>query len=209
MTTPGGWLIWITGRAATGKSTVIAALTPALRALGIEATVHSDEAILLHLVADDTDHRHHWHPDGEHRIAWRDGHLFDQSLTLLNTRLLADLDAGRVAVVELARGQHTPPVDVTYRRALQLLDPRLWATSTVCRLDVDFQTQLDRNTARRTGTGAGTPEPIMRDLYQHDDPDTLDRAGIPYLTLPATNDPATIAGIILTTLQGHHRRHNM
>lgn len=193
-------LIWITGRAAAGKSTVVAELVSLLRARGVHPAVHVDEAILLDLVRADVGHQHHWHPGADHRIAFRSGHLFDESLRVLNRRLVDQADRGGVAVVELARGCHTPPVDVTYRRALDLLDGRLWACSTVFRLAVDFGVQLDRNAARRTGTGHGTPVDVMEALYRADDPESFTRAGVPITELPSSDPPPVNAARVLAAL---------
>lgn len=193
-------LIWVTGRAAAGKSTVIGHLAARLRERQLYPVIYNDEELLLGLVRGDTDHRHHRHPHGDDRLVFTTGHLFDQSLRLLNQHLLHELDIpGALAIVELARGRHTPPVDVTYRRAVQLFDPRLWPHSTVFRLEVDVDTQLARNAARHTGTGAGTPEEVMQALYTADDPEAFTAAGIDLHQLPA-GDPADTAARILDTL---------
>lgn len=194
-------LVWITGRAAAGKSTLITELSTQLQARNLIATTYVDETILLDLVRADTDHVHHWHPERTHRIAFRSGRLFDDSLRVLNGHLLSELDRGGLAIVELARGQHHPPVDVTYRRALDLLDPRLWPHSTVFRLDVDFTAQLHRNTTRSTGTRHGTPDDIMHTLYRDDDPTAFTDAGIPVTTLPASAPPRANAAQVLTAIR--------
>lgn len=197
MTAP---LIWITGRAAAGKSTVIGHLAARLRERCLHPVIYNDEELLLALVRDDTGHRHHRHPHGDGRLVFTTGDLFDESLRLLNQHLLHELSTpGALAIVELARGRHAPPVDVTYRRAVQLFDRRLWPQSAVFRLDVDVDTQLARNAARRTGTGAGTPEEVMRALYTADDPEAFTAAGIDLHQLPA-DDPVGTADRILATL---------
>lgn len=192
-------IIWITGRAATGKSTVIAAVDHALRTRGSTPTVLCDERILLDLVAADTEHRHHHHPYGDTRFAFHDGHLFDQAVRAINTQLTAMVDRGDdgVVLVELARGV-PGPVDVSYQRALELIEPRLWAHSTVYRLHTLFGTQLRRNHARTQRTGRGVPEQVMRSLYHRDDPAAFTRAGIRVLSLPADNTPTHNAELILT-----------
>lgn len=198
-------LVWVTGRAAAGKSTVITELVRQLRQHGRHPVVYNDEDLLLALVRGDTHHRHHRHPHDDNRIAFTTGHLFDQSLRLLNEHLVHELDIpDALTIVELARGRHTPPVDVTYRRALDLLDPQLWARSLVFRLHVDVDAQLRRNTDRRTGTGAGTPEEVMRQLYTDDDPHTWTAAGIPITHLPAHDTPDRNAARIRTALNQTH-----
>ena len=194
-----GRLIWITGRAAAGKSTVIAHLAAALKQHRRYPVVYNDEDLLLGLVRADTHHHHHEHPGGDpQQIRFTTGHLFDESLRVLNAHLLHEITIpGAIAIVELARGRHEPPVDLTYRRALQLFDARLWPHSTVFRLDIDVDTQLARNAARHTGTGNGTPDEIMRQLYTADDPQSFIDAGITVHPLLAT-DPAAAAQRILT-----------
>lgn len=192
-------VVWVTGRAGTGKSTLTAALDAQLRARGHAPLVLCDEQLLLDLARADVDHDHHWHPHGDERIAFRDGHLFDEGLRLINTRLLDHLAGSGLALVELARGRHAPPIDVTYHRALQLVDRRVWHFSTVLRLDVAFGDQLARNRRRAAGTGRGTPEEIMYSLYSADDPESLTAAGIPVMTLPGLGDAAAGASWILAT----------
>jgi Adenylylsulphate kinase len=196
-----GRLIWITGRAAAGKTTLINTLAERLRQHEIDPAVHSDEQILLQLAADDTGHLHHHHPHNDHRIAFHTGHLFDESLRVLNSHLLAALDHDQTAIVELARGSHHPPIDLTYRHAAHLFDQRLWRHSVVFRLQVDFATQLRRNAHRTTGTGAGTPEEIMARLYRRDDPTGFTAVGIPITTLSAADTPAANATRIISQLR--------
>lgn len=204
-----GSLIWITGRAATGKSTVVHALVDHLRSHGANPVVLSDENLLLRLKQQDTRHVHHWHPHGDERLAWRTGDLFDQSVRELSDLAVAQLEAGRLTLIELARGRRTPPIDVSYRRALDLIDPRVWARSAVFRLELDFTAQLQRNAGRHTGTGHGTPEDIMHALYSDDDPCSLTAADIVYATLPATRQPHQNAALILSAAQTMAARHNI
>lgn len=193
-------LVWITGRAAAGKSTLMAHLVNTLAVNATPPSVYVDEEILLELVRDDADHVHHWHPHHDHRIAFRTGHLFDECLRVLNARLLDHLSRPGLALIELARGRHAPPIDVTYRKAAEILDSRLWASSLVFRLDVEYAEQVHRNTGRTTGTGSGTPAEIMRTLYGEDDPATFVRLGIPVHTLPASDPPVVNAERVLAKL---------
>lgn len=191
-------IIWITGRAATGKTTVIAALDHALRARGTTPTILCDEHLLLGLVAADTAHRHHYHPHADHRFTFGTGHLFDEAIRAINTELTALVHHGgdAIALVELARGA-PGTVDVSYQRALELIDTRLWAHSTVYRLHVPFGTQLHRNHARARCAGHSVPEKVMRELYHRDDPAAFTRAGIRVISLPADAPPAQTAELIL------------
>ncbi|MGH8896519.1 MAG: hypothetical protein ACRDZ4_05705 [Egibacteraceae bacterium] len=194
--------MWVTGRAATGKSTVIAACVARLRADSREPLVLSDEELLLQLQEADVEHRHHYHPHGDHRFLFRDGYLFDQGLRRINARLLEAIASGSsdIVLVELARGAAAPVADVSYRRALALIDPRVWAQSLVFHLDVSYRLQLQRNRARAIEKASATPAQVMRDLYTHDDHETLTTAGITVHTLPADCPAKEVAAIILSWL---------
>lgn len=186
--------IWITGRAATGKSTLIRELTARFEEAGRAPALVSDEEILLGLVRLDVEHRHHSHPHGDHRISFTDGHLFDQGITELGHRVQQHLSAGPgggPVIVELARGC-SAPLDLSYQRALDLLDPRLWARSRVYRLDVPWPVQTTRNHQRLHASGKGPDLAILRQLYRRDDPTPFTAAGITVTTLPPAN-PAYLA----------------
>ncbi|MGH8900673.1 MAG: hypothetical protein ACRDYA_03095 [Egibacteraceae bacterium] len=179
-------IVWITGRAAAGKSTVIAACVTRLRAYGHEPAVPSDEELLFRLKEADVEHCHHYHPHGDHRFLFRDGYLFDEGLRRINARLLEVSATGSrdIVLVELARGATTAVADVSYRRALELIAPLVWAQSLVFYLDVADSVQVQRNRARSI-TSRATPEPVMRDLYAHD-PESLAAAGIIVHAITAT-----------------------
>lgn len=155
-------IAWITGRSAAGKSTVIAACVAGLRAGSREPLVLSDEELLFQLKEADVEHRHHYHPHGDHRFLFRDGYLFDEGLRRINARLLEASATGSpdIVLVELARGATTAVADVSYRRALDLVDPQVWAQSLVFYLGVTYSVQVQRNHARSI-TGRATPEPVM------------------------------------------------
>lgn len=206
-------LIWITGRAATGKTTLIRELVTRLTEDGSQPLVVSDEEILLRLVRADTEHHHHAHPHGDHRIVFRDGRLFDQGLIELGHRLQDALASAshRLVLVELARGC-SAPIDVSYQRALDVLDPGLWDHSHVYRLNVPWPVQASRNNQRLRASGKGPDPSILRQLYRRDDPRPLAAAGIPVTTLPPAN-PAYLAQQILrahptrpagSTMRTHH-----
>ena len=187
-------IIWVTGRAATGKSTVISTVKAALNNT---PAVFSDEELLHELAHADTTHEHHWHPHGDHRMAFRGGWLFDEGLRVISRNVLKIADRGGLALVEMARGSSAEGVDVTYRRALQLIHPAVWAHSTVYRLNASVDEQAPRN-AQRGGT---TPDDIMATLYASDDPESFTRAGIPIVDIPAGTAPQEVAEAILTRLR--------
>jgi hypothetical protein len=79
----------------------------------------------------------------------------------------------------------------------------------VFRLELDFTAQLQRNADRHTGTGHGTPDDVMHDLYTDDDPCSLTAADIAYATLPATRQPHQNAALILAAAHTMPARHNI
>lgn len=192
-------ILWITGRAATGKSTLVTELDTRLRAAGVTPYRLCDEDLLLALTSADHQHAHHRHPAGDPaRFVPTSGYLFDQGLRIISRRLLRLIDASaEVVLVEAARGR-SAPVDVSYRRTLDLIDPRVWDHSFVFRLDTPLDVQITRNQQRLARTGHGTPEAILLDLYDQDDPAAFVRAGIPVTTLP-TDDPKSLAERVLRT----------
>lgn len=195
-------LVWITGRAATGKSTLLAACLARLRRAGHDPLHLCDEELLFQLKRADTTHAHHYHLHGDGRFLFRDDYLFDEGLRHISTSALAAIQAGSPALVlvELARGSAAPPVDLTWRHALDLIDPRVWPHSLVFRLDAPVQVQLDRNRHRTINGQPHTPEQILRNLYAHDDPDSLIRFGIAVHPIPHTLPPDQAALLVIDTL---------
>ncbi|MGH8903943.1 MAG: hypothetical protein ACRDYA_20270 [Egibacteraceae bacterium] len=201
-------IAWVTGRAAAGKSTLIAACVTRLRSRGCEPLVLSDEEVLFQLKEADVEHRHHYHPYGDGRFLFRDGYLFDEGLRRINVRLLDAITSGPsdIVLVELARGAAATVADVSYRRALDLVHPQVWAQSLVFYLDVSYQVQVERNHARVAEKRSVTPEQVMRDLYIRDDHESLTSAGITVHTVPAGCPAKETAAMILTLLGvGNHR----
>jgi hypothetical protein len=194
-------VVWITGRAATGKSTVLTACLDQLHSTG-QRLVLCDEELLFQLKRADTTHSHHYHPHGDHRFAFRDGYLFDEGLRRISTITLAAIQTGAadVVLVELARGSAVQPVDLTWRHALDLIDPRIWPHSLVFRLDAPVHFQLDRNRHRTTDGQPHTPEQILCSLYANDDPDSLTGAGITVHPIPHTMAPDQAASLVINTL---------
>lgn len=192
-------IAWVTGRAAAGKTTVIAACVSQLRAQGLQPVVLSDERLLFRLKEADVEHRHHYHPHGDDRFVFRDGYLFDEGLRQINARLVEAITSSSpdIVLVELARGQTTAVVDVSYQRALALVDSQVWAHSLVFRLEVPYRIQVERNRTRAVDKGGATPDEIMRDLYAHDDPESLTVAGITISTIPPRMSAWQAAAIIL------------
>ncbi|RCG19097.1 hypothetical protein DQ384_38110 [Sphaerisporangium album] len=195
------WVIWVTGPAACGKSTLTRTVVELLTHERPEAavTVLSDEQLLLEAVAADLGHTHHRHPFGDWRFV-ADGYLFDEGVRRISDRL-ADLvaaDPDAVAVVELARGGHADGVDVTYRHALDLIDPRLWQHSTVVALAVPWPERCRRNLARIRTSGHGTAAEVMEALYRGADPGEWRRAGITAHVLDGRTHPRELARQILT-----------
>lgn len=92
-------IVWVTGRAAAGKSTVIMACVARLRSCGYEPAVLSDEQLLFRLKETDGKHRHHYHPYGDHRFLFRDGYLFDEGLRWINAWLLKEIATGSPRIV--------------------------------------------------------------------------------------------------------------
>ncbi len=195
-------VVWISGRAATGKSTLLAACLARLRHAGHHPLRLCDEELLFQLKQADTTHTHHYHPHDDRRFLFRDGYLFDEGLRRISTRVLTAIQTGSPAIVlvELARGTAVAPVDLTWHHALDLIHPHVWPHSLVVRLDAPAQVQLDRNRQRTTDGQPHTPEQILHSLYAHNDPDTLAHAGIAVHPIPHTLPPDQAAALVIDTL---------
>lgn len=198
-------LVWITGRAATGKSTLLAACLARFRAAGHYPWRLCDEELLFQLKRADTAHAHHYHPHGDRRFLFRDGYLFDEGLRRISATALAAIHAGSPAVVlvELARGSAQPPLDLTWRHALDLIHPDIWPHSLVFRLHAPARVQLRRNRERTPDGQPHTPEQVLQNLYALDDADTLIQAGIGVYPIPHTLPPDQAASLVIK----HARQH--
>jgi hypothetical protein len=195
-------VVWITGRAATGKSTLLAACLTKLHHAGRRPLVLCDEELLFQRKAADTAHAHHYHPHGDDRFAFHDGYLFDEGLRRISTTSLFAIqtESPALVLVELARGSARQNIDLTWRHALDLIDPRIWPHSLVFRLDAPLQVQLDRNRHRSPDGQPHTPEQILRGLYAHDDPQSLSRGGITMHSIPQALPPEEAASLVIGTL---------
>ncbi len=185
-----------------GQTTLLATCRARLRQAGHDPLHLCDENLLFQLKGADTTHAHHYHPHGDHRFAFRDGYLFDEGLRRISNTALATIQTGSptLLLVELARGTAQPPVDVTWRRALELIDPRIWPHSLVFRLEAPVHIQLDRNRHRTTDGQPHTPEQILRSLYANDDPQSLTSAGIGVHPIPHTMAPDQAASQVINTI---------
>jgi adenylylsulfate kinase-like enzyme len=86
--------MWVTGRAAAGKTTVVEFVRAALTEAGQDPVVLCDEQLLRQLAREDVSHSHHWHPHGDQHIALRDGWLFDEGLRIIGRNVLNVIDHG-------------------------------------------------------------------------------------------------------------------
>jgi len=135
--------LWITGLPASGKSSIVARLTPKLLALGIEAEVLESDAVRRLLT-----------PSPTYSIEERD--LFYRSLAYTGSRLLA---RGVNVIFDATAGRRT------YREFAKTLMPDLLEVSIECPLEVCMQRDK-KGTYRRGLEGKSSTVPGLQEPYE-------------------------------------------
>ncbi|MEP7151274.1 MAG: adenylyl-sulfate kinase [Nitrospira sp.] len=143
LVTQAPFALWITGLPASGKSSIVARLTPRLHALGIEAEVLESDAVRRILTSSPT-----------YSIEERD--LFYHSLAFMGSRLLAH----GVNVIFDATASR-----LTYREFAKTLMPQLLEVSIECPLEVCMQRDK-KGTYRRGLEGKSATVPGLQEPYE-------------------------------------------
>lgn len=135
--------LWITGLPASGKSSIVARLTPKLQALGIEAEVLESDAVRRILT-----------PSPTYSIEERD--LFYRSLAFMGSRLLAH---GVNVIFDATASRRA------YREFAKTLMPQLLEVSIECPLEVCMQRDK-KGTYRRGLEGKSATVPGLQEPYE-------------------------------------------
>ena len=135
--------LWITGLPASGKSSIVARLTPKLQALGIEAEILESDAVRRILT-----------PSATYSIEERD--LFYRSLAFMGSRLLAH---GVNVIFDATASRRT------YREFAKTLMPQLLEVSIECPLEVCMQRDK-KGTYRRGLEGKSATVPGLQEPYE-------------------------------------------
>lgn len=135
--------LWITGLPASGKSSIVARLTPKLQALGIEAEVLESDAVRRILT-----------PSPTYSIEERD--LFYRSLAFMGSRLLAH---GVNVIFDATASRRA------YREFAKILMPPLLEVSIECPLEVCMQRDK-KGTYRRGLESQSSTVPGLQEPYE-------------------------------------------
>ena len=100
---------WISGRAASGKSTLVKIATEACSRAGIQTQNLCDEKFMLQIIGEDINHEHHYHPDNDEKFLFKSGYPFNEGIRRISEECKRQLDLAHtkpmVAIIELARGK--------------------------------------------------------------------------------------------------------
>lgn len=166
-------LLWVTGRAASGKSTFARLAQEECRKAALDTLSLCDEKLMLQIIEEDEAHEHHYHPYDDERFLFKSNYPFDEGIRRISSRLQELLQEKPkqplVTIVELARGRCSGIMNFTFERALQLIDPEVVRHSHFFYLHSDWEQQLARNRARERDGQPHPPDFIMRELYSEDD----------------------------------------
>lgn len=143
LVTQAPFALWITGLPASGKSSIVARLTPKLQALGIEAEVLESDAVRRILT-----------PSPTYSIEERD--LFYRSLAFMGSRLLAH---GVNVIFDATASRRA------YREFAKTLMPQLLEVSIECPLEVCMQRDK-KGTYRRGLEGKSATVPGLQEPYE-------------------------------------------
>jgi len=166
-------LLWVTGRAACGKSTFARIAEEECRKTMIETLSLCDEKFMLQIIEEDKAHEHHYHPYDDERFLFKSNYPFDEGIHRISTQLKQLLQEKPkkplVAIVELARGRCSGIMNFSFERALSLIDPNVIQHSHFYYLHSSWEQQLERNRAREQDGQPHPPEFLLRELYSEDD----------------------------------------
>lgn len=143
LVTQAPFALWITGLPASGKSSIVARLTPKLQALGIEAEVLESDAVRRILT-----------PSPTYSIEERD--LFYRSLAFMGSRLLAH---GVNVIFDATASRRA------YREFAKTLMPQLLEVSIECPLEVCMQRDK-KGTYWRGLEGKSATVPGLQEPYE-------------------------------------------
>lgn len=143
LVTQAPFALWITGLPASGKSSIVARLTPKLQALGIEAEVLESDAVRRILT-----------PSPTYSIEERD--LFYRSLVFMGSRLVAH---GVNVIFDATASRRA------YREFAKTLMPQLLEVSIECPLEVCMQRDK-KGTYRRGLEGKSATVPGLQEPYE-------------------------------------------
>jgi hypothetical protein len=197
-------ILWATGRAACGKSTFIRIATEECRNVSLDIVSLCDEGLLFQILDEDTDHVHHDHPFGDARFRLKSNYPFDEGIRRISTQLREMIDHPPskpvVALIELARGKVTDILNVSFQRAISLLDPVVITNSHFVYLQSALNEQLERNRIRQQDGQPHPPDAVMESLYGSDDFDVASQH-IPFEIIQNSGDMPSFEGAIRRSVQ--------
>lgn len=160
-------IIFVTGAAASGKSTAVKVAEAYFKEKGITHRLFSDEEEMFKLISADTGNDHHYFPPGKKHFLFKDSFVFDEGLKRINSAILNEISSPTVnaILVEIARGGRSEHVDVTFNRALELLDQKITDRATFVFIQSSFKDRIKRNANRGDGQKEHTPAEVMRSIY--------------------------------------------
>jgi dephospho-CoA kinase len=166
-------LLWVTGRAASGKSTFARIAHKECKKMSLDILSLSDEALLFQIIEEDTLHEHHYHPHNDERFLFHSNYPFDEGIRRINTQLVELLNRKSikplVAIIELARGKCSDIMNLSFKKALSLINEEVIDHSHFYYINTSWEKQLERNKARENDGKPHPPDSIMKDLYSDDD----------------------------------------
>lgn len=171
-------VIWISGQAASGKSTVIRELSTLLP----NCRILSDAEEMLRLNQEDVNHLYHSHPHGEGSFLLTSSHHFDTSIRRLVEKLKTE--TSKTTFVELARGGGAAnDIDLSYRRFLEIVPQKIFNSSVFLYIRADWQVRIARNSKRASIPAVNleresffVPAEAMESFFQRDDFDEVKEA---------------------------------
>lgn len=147
-------IIWVTGSAASGKTTFIEYFTQKFE---FPYFLLTDAQEMLELNELDSEHKHHIHPKGEEGFLLTSNYHFDESIRRLVAKSEKELE--RFLIIEVARGKGSNlQIDLSFKRFLELVSPDIWNRSILIYLKASLDTRKARNDKRRKNNFASGVE---------------------------------------------------
>ena len=164
-------IVWVSGLAASGKSTFIELAKQLCKQNNVNCSFLSDEQFVFALNQEDEKHTHHTHPYDDNHFLLTTNHHYDEGLRRISKILekILENETNKIVFIELARGKKIGSFDVTFAQANKIIPKKIIKNSKFVYLYSSLKKRIVRNEKRRETSSLHPPRDFLEKLYKTDD----------------------------------------